>query len=65
MPIIDNSDPPEEFDGESRSIIMDVIAQLSRGIDFHRVSLPTFVLEPRSLLERITDFLVHPDLLSR
>lgn len=29
----------------------------------HRVTLPTFVLEPRSMLERITDFMAHPELI--
>jgi hypothetical protein len=32
-------------------------------MDLHRVTLPTFVLEPRSMLERITDFMSHPDLI--
>lgn len=27
-----------------------------------QIALPTFVLEPRSMLERITDFFSHPDL---
>ena len=31
-------------------------------MDPSKVSLPTFVLEPRSMLERITDFMSHPDL---
>ena len=29
------------------------------GMDLSRVTLPTFILEPRSLLERFTDFLTH------
>ena len=33
------------------------------GMDLHRVPFPTFVLEPRSMLERIADFMSHPDLL--
>lgn len=33
------------------------------GMDLQKVSFPTFVLEPRSMLERITDFLSHPDLI--
>lgn len=33
------------------------------GSDLSRISFPTFVLEPRSMLERITDFLSHPDLI--
>ena len=31
-------------------------------MDLHRVAFPTFVLEPRSMLERIADFMSHPDL---
>jgi len=33
------------------------------GMDLSKVTLPTFVLEPRSMLERITDFMAHPDLI--
>lgn len=33
------------------------------GMDLHRVTFPTFVLEPRSMLERITDFMSHPELI--
>jgi hypothetical protein len=32
-------------------------------MDLTKIALPTFVLEPRSLLERITDFFAHPDLI--
>lgn len=32
-------------------------------MDLSKIALPTFVLEPRSLLERITDFFSHPDLI--
>ena len=32
-------------------------------MDLSKVTLPTFVLEPRSMLERITDFMAHPDLI--
>lgn len=32
-------------------------------MDLHKVTFPTFVLEPRSMLERITDFMSHPDLI--
>ncbi len=48
---------------EPKSIIMGIIAQLRKGADLHRVTLPTFVLEPRSMTERITDFFRHPDIL--
>lgn len=32
-------------------------------MDLTRVTLPTFVLEPKSMLERITNFMSHPELL--
>jgi len=35
------------------------------GMDLSKVSFPTFVLEPRSMLERITDFMSHPELVFR
>ncbi|TFK76631.1 Oxysterol-binding protein [Pluteus cervinus] len=45
------------------SIITALISQLRIGMDLSRVTFPTFVLEPRSMLERITDFMSHPDLI--
>lgn len=33
------------------------------GMDLSKIALPTFVLEPRSLLERIADFFSHPELI--
>lgn len=53
----------ETLDDEPRSILMALISQLRIGMDLHKVTLPTFVLEPRSMLERITDFMSHPDIL--
>jgi hypothetical protein len=32
-------------------------------MDLSKVTFPTFVLEPRSMLERITDFMAHPDII--
>jgi hypothetical protein len=49
----------------NRSIIMGLIAQLRKGTDLSRVTLPTFILEPRSMLEKFTDFMSHPDLVIR
>ena len=56
-------DCTEVLEDDSRSILMGIISQLGKGTDLHRVTLPTFVLEPRSMLERITDFMSHPELL--
>jgi hypothetical protein len=48
---------------KEQSIIANVLAQLRKGTELSRISLPTFVLEPRSMCERISDFLSHQDIL--
>lgn len=53
----------EELGDEPRSIILSMLAQVTKGMDLHRIAFPTFVLEPRSMLERITDFMSHPQLI--
>ncbi|PWN37785.1 Oxysterol-binding protein [Meira miltonrushii] len=57
------ADDTEELDEENGNILMSLIGQLRIGMDLSKVTLPTFVLEPRSMLERITDFMSHPDLI--
>lgn len=37
-------------DEQQKSIILNIIAQLRKGTDLHRICLPTFVLEPRSMV---------------
>ncbi|CCA73900.1 related to putative oxysterol-binding protein OSBP [Serendipita indica DSM 11827] len=64
---VSSGDAPEEsetsvLDEEQGSIIMSLISQLKIGMDLSKVTFPTFVLEPRSMLERITDFMSHPEL---
>lgn len=51
------------LDADEGSIVASLISQLRVGMDLSRVTFPTFVLEPRSMLERITDFMSHPDLI--
>jgi oxysterol-binding protein-related protein 8 len=51
------------LDENEGSIISSLISQLRVGMDLSRVTFPTFVLEPRSMLERITDFMSRPDLI--
>ncbi|KAI8874365.1 Oxysterol-binding protein [Ramicandelaber brevisporus] len=59
-----SSDVSEEALGdESKSIVLSMIKQFSNNMDLSRVTFPTFVLEPRSFIERVTDFMTHPDLL--
>ncbi|ORX58812.1 Oxysterol-binding protein [Hesseltinella vesiculosa] len=59
----ENQDNTEVLEEGSKNILLAIAAQLTKGMDLQRVALPTFVLEPRSMLERITDFMSHPDLL--
>jgi hypothetical protein len=42
---------------------MGIISQLRMGSDLSRITLPTFILERKSMLERITNQLQHPDVL--
>lgn len=53
----------EDIGEEPRSIILGMLSQVTKGMDLHRITFPTFVLEPRSMLERITDFMSHPQLI--
>ena len=45
------------------NVLSHIISQLRPGADLSRVTLPTFILEPRSMLERITNFMAHPEAL--
>lgn len=49
---------------DNRSLILQLISKngLSKGMDLSKVTLPTFILEPRSLLEKLSDTCVHPDI---
>ncbi|KAI9811130.1 MAG: Oxysterol-binding protein 7 [Thelocarpon impressellum] len=48
---------------EQGNVLSHIISQLRPGADLSRVVLPTFILEPRSMLERITNFMQHPETL--
>lgn len=45
------------------TVIGHLLKSLSPGQDLTRVTIPAFFLEPRSLLERLADTLLHPDLI--
>ncbi|EZF25519.1 hypothetical protein H112_02102 [Trichophyton rubrum D6] len=53
----------EIVEPEQGNILYHIISQLRPGADLSRVVLPTFLLEPRSMLERITNFMAHPETL--
>ncbi|KAG7661516.1 uncharacterized protein J8A68_004975 [[Candida] subhashii] len=58
-----NTDDIDEVDDEGQNILLALIAQLRPGMDLTRITLPTFILEKKSMLERITNFFQIPDLL--
>ncbi|XP_032815852.1 oxysterol-binding protein-related protein 5 isoform X1 [Petromyzon marinus] len=55
----------EEVSEEHKGLIWGLIKQLRPGMDLSRVVLPTFVLEPRSFLDKLSDYYYHADLLSQ
>lgn len=59
----ENTDDIDELDNEGQSILFGIISQLRPGCDLSRITLPTFILEKKSMLERITNFFQIPDLL--
>ncbi|VDK76437.1 unnamed protein product, partial [Cylicostephanus goldi] len=46
---------------EHGSVLVHLLSQVSIGMDLTKVTLPTFILERRSLLEMYADFFAHPD----
>ncbi|KAL1303717.1 hypothetical protein AAFC00_007067 [Neodothiora populina] len=58
-----NADDETVVDADQGNVLSHIISQLRPGADLSRVTLPTFILEPRSMLERITNFMSHPDTL--
>lgn len=59
----ENTEDIDEVDAQGQSILMGIITQLRPGCDLSRITLPTFILERKSMLERITNQLQQPDLL--
>lgn len=58
-----NTEDIDEVDDQGQSILMGIISQLRPGCDLSRITLPTFILERKSMLERITNQLQQPDIL--
>ncbi|XP_052798059.1 oxysterol-binding protein-related protein 8-like isoform X5 [Mya arenaria] len=54
----------EEVDEENKSIIWTLLKQVRPGMDLSKVVLPTFILEPRSFLDKLSDYYYHCDILS-
>ncbi|XP_059488912.1 oxysterol-binding protein-related protein 8-like isoform X2 [Neocloeon triangulifer] len=55
----------EELAEENKSLIWFLMKQVRPGMDLSKVVLPTFILEPRSFLDKLSDSYYHVDLLSQ
>eukprot|EP00090_Calanus_glacialis_P015779 TRINITY_DN24859_c0_g1_i2.p1 TRINITY_DN24859_c0_g1~~TRINITY_DN24859_c0_g1_i2.p1 ORF type:complete len:847 (-),score=169.97 TRINITY_DN24859_c0_g1_i2:1231-3771(-) len=58
-------DQTEEFSDENKSIVWFLMKQVRPGMDLSRVVLPTFILEPRSFLDKLSDYYYHADIISK
>lgn len=58
-----NAGQTEEVGEENKSLLMHLLKQVRPGMDLSKVVLPTFILEPRSLLEKLSDYYYHCDIL--
>ncbi|XP_032441303.1 LOW QUALITY PROTEIN: oxysterol-binding protein-related protein 5 [Xiphophorus hellerii] len=54
----------ETVSDENKGLIWGLLKQLRPGMDLSKVVLPTFILEPRSFLDKLSDYYYHADLLS-
>ncbi|XP_032305535.1 oxysterol-binding protein-related protein 8 isoform X5 [Drosophila ananassae] len=55
----------EELAEENKSLIWCIVKQVRPGMDLSKVVLPTFILEPRSFLDKLSDSYYHADILSK
>ncbi|XP_054165544.1 oxysterol-binding protein-related protein 8-like [Oppia nitens] len=55
----------EEIADENKSLIWILLKQVRPGMDLSKVVLPTFILEPRSFLDKLTDYYYHSDIISK
>ncbi|GBP80911.1 Oxysterol-binding protein-related protein 8 [Eumeta japonica] len=54
----------EEVTEENKSLLWFLVKQVRPGMDLSKVVLPTFILEPRSFLDKLSDNYYHADLLA-
>ncbi|XP_063045348.1 oxysterol-binding protein-related protein 5-like [Engraulis encrasicolus] len=54
----------ETVSEENKGLMWTLLKQLRPGMDLSKVVLPTFILEPRSFLDKLSDYYYHADFLS-
>eukprot|EP01135_Chromosphaera_perkinsii_P004532 Nk52_evm2s288 gene=Nk52_evmTU2s288 len=57
------NDNEEEWAEESKGLLWSILKQVRPGMDLTRVVLPTFILEPRSFLQKLSDYNFYCELL--
>lgn len=57
----DERDDTSSIVAQNKSLIMHMLSQVRLGMDLTKVTLPTFILEKRSLLEMYAEIFAHPD----
>ena len=62
---IDNQDFSEAIPPSEGSVIGFLLKQLRPGMSLSRITLPTFILETRSTIQRLTDWMAHADILRK
>ncbi|XP_013141934.1 PREDICTED: oxysterol-binding protein-related protein 8 isoform X3 [Papilio polytes] len=55
----------EEVAEENKSLLWFLLKQVRPGMDLSKVVLPTFILEPRSFLDKLSDNYYHADILGK
>ncbi|XP_053576396.1 oxysterol-binding protein-related protein 5 isoform X3 [Bombina bombina] len=55
----------ETVSDENKGLMWTLLKQMRPGMDLSRVVLPTFILEPRSFLNKLSDYYYHADILSQ
>lgn len=61
----DPSDAESRFADCKMLVVQSMLKQIRNGTPIYRLQLPIFLLEPRSLLERYSDFCNHLDFILR
>ena len=63
--LVGDAGQTEEVPEENKSLLWTLLKQVRPGMDLSKVVLPTFILEPRSFLEKLTDYYYHCDIISK
>lgn len=63
--LVGDAGQTEDVPEENKSLLWTLLKQLRPGMDLSKVVLPTFILEPRSFLEKLADYYYHCDIISK